>query len=446
MAEYKKKNVKKVKLNKSSTKSKVKNVPKKPEKVIMTPTKKTKNAVVKPKTAKSTTKNTPPKKHTNFVSYNVIIGDKAKQLAKKIKKFTALAVIIAILVIVSLATPTGVFEYLQNSYVALGSGEFPREITGSQTVSSEYKNDLLYVVTDMAYTVYNDKGKTVLSDTHGFSNPFMKISSARTLLLDQNGTDYKIYNLNGDVGGETLKSKIITGDISRCGTYAIVTKPADYASRVEVYNKRNKMLFSWSSSKEIVTAVCLSNNGKKIAVATIYSNAGEYISKVYVFNYKNANPLTTVEYNQPILMLKTLNAKAFVSITNSKIDFIKWRNGAVTSVENEGNAIGFRQISSSEFLLFCESKMNNLETRCIIYNSRFEPASSVLFTGAAQDVSYSGGRFFCFDDNIAYVLNKESQLVCSVECGYSVQNVFAKNSKTILAISDTEVKEIKTGD
>lgn len=454
LAEYKKKNVKKVKLNNAAPKRAVKKAPvkterKKPQAVPMTPVKENnskKTIAKKPVHTKKTQTHKKVEKKPNFVSYNVIIGDKAKQLAKKIKKFTALAVVIAIVFLISFMTPTGVFEYLQNSYLAMGSGEFPREIVGSQTVSSQYNNDKIYVISDLAYTVYNSKGKTILSDTHGFSKPFMKVSDARTLLLDQNGVDYKIYNLNGSLEAQTLKEKIITGDISRNGTYAIVTKPLDYASKVEVFNKNNKMLFSWSSSKEIVTAVCLSNNGKKIAVSTIYSNAGEYISKVYVFNYKNANPLSTIEYNQPVLYLKTLNASSFISITNTNLKIVKWRNQSVKNQDSVGNMIGFRPVSKSQFLVFCESENNNLETRCIVYNTKLEEVQTALFSGAAQDVSYVDGKFFCFDDNITYVIDKDGKITSNAECGYSVRNIYAKNSKTFFAVSDTEVKKIKLGD
>lgn len=452
LAEYKKKNVKKIKLNKAAPAVKkqkpikvtkpqqvemkpAKTVAPKPKKVVKSAPKKTR--VVQPKVSK---------KETNYVQYNVIIGEKAKQAAKKLKKFTFVAVIVAAIVIASLLTPTGIFETLHNAYLSIGSADFPRELTGSQTVSSEYRNDKLYVITDMAYTVYNSKGKTIMSDTHGFSKPFMKVADARTLLLDQNGSGYKIYNLNGAVVTQSITDNIITGDISRNGTYAIVSKPPDYAAKVDIYSKNNKLLFSWSSSQEIVTAVCLSNNGKKVAVSTIYSNAGEYTSKVYVFNYKNASPIMTISYDQPVLYLKTLNASSFVSITAKKLDFVKWGSLKTTSVETEGNIKDFRYISSSEFLVSCESSMNNLETKCTVYNSRFQPTFSALFAGSAEDVSFVGNRLFCFDDNITYVINKDGNTVGTAECGYSVRHVFAKNGNSLLAVSDTEVRKVVVED
>lgn len=450
MAEYKKKNIKKIKLNKiaPAVKKSKPEKPSKPVKVEMAHTKPTVNKKPVGKPVNNTTVNEKPikkkvsKKETNFVSYNVIIGNKAKNAAKKLKKFIGIAVVATVIIIISLMTPTGLTEYIQNAILSIGSADFPKELTGSQTVSSEYRNNKLYVITDMAYNVYNSKGKTILSDTHGFSNPFMKVSSARTLVLDQNGVGYKIYNLNNAVVDLTSKNNLITGDIARNGTYAIVSKPPDYASNVEVYSKSNKLLFSWSSSKEIITAVCLSNNGKKIAVSTIYSDAGEYNSKVYVFNYKNAEPLLKLEYNLPVLYLKTLNGSSFASVTNSKIDFVNWRNQKVTSIENEGNIINFRHISNSQFLVSCESSMNNLETHCTLYNSRFEAVQNVLFSGSAEDVSYSGGKFICFDDNTAYALDESGKTVYSAECGYSVRHIFAKKSDTLFAVSDTEVRKI----
>lgn len=457
MAEYKKKNVKKIKLNKTAPTVKKAKPTKvqKPENVVMKsaktenkkPQKASKPAArknihnVQKNTAKKPVKTNVSKKETNFVSYNVIIGDKAKSIAKKIKKLIVVAVIILAFVFVSFMTPTGISEFLQNTYLSFGSADFPKELTGSQTINSQYRDSKLYVITDMAYTVYNSKGKTILSDTHGFSNPFMKVSSARTLLLDQNGTAYKIYNLNSAVVTENINDKIITGDIARNGTYAIVSKPSDYASKVDVLSKSNKLLFSWSSSKEIVTAVCLSNNGKKIAISTIYSDAGEYTSKVYVFNYKNADPLLKLEYNQPVLYLKTLNSSSFVSVTSTKIDFIKWRKLSVKTIEAEGNLINFRHISNSEFLVSCESSMNNLETRCTLYNKSFEPVHSIVFSGSAEDVSFANGKFFCFDDNNTYIIGEDGNITSSVECGYSVRHIFAKNSNTLFAVSDTELRK-----
>ena len=88
MAEYKKKNVKKIKLNKAAPAVKkqkpikatkpqkvemkpAKTVAPKPKKVVKSAPKKTR--VVQPKVSK---------KETDYVQYNVIIGEKAKQAAK----------------------------------------------------------------------------------------------------------------------------------------------------------------------------------------------------------------------------------------------------------------------------------------------------------------------------------------------------------------------------
>ena len=454
MPDYKKKSVKKVKLN-AAVKPAKKAAPKKKKPVKVTkpeiinmerkPKKEVKTAVLPkkpvkhtPQKVKNNSSGTAKKNSTPVLSFTVISGEKAVGFFAKHKFFLTVIVLIIAIALFSLFTPTGLIEYSQNYFKSIGSGKFPKDLVGAKTLDCRSNGNPL-ILTDAAYLVYNESGKTVFSDTHGFTNPIMKTSKARTLVFDQNGNNYKVYNYSTTLTSGSSNDALITGDICRNGSYAIVSKPADYASKVEIFTKHNKMKFTWCSSKEIVTAVTLSNNGNRLAVATIYANAGQSVSKVYIFGYKSADPLYTLQYESPVLYLENFNGSSFVAATETSVNFIKWKNGVGTTAALGGRIISIREVSATKLCVSCESSNNNLETRLIMFNNKFFPEKDIVYAGAINDVLYYGKCFYCLDGNRVYKIDGTGKVIKHAECGYSVRRILPRTANSVITVSDSSI-------
>lgn len=465
MPDYKKKSVKKVKLNNVSAPKKQKFPAKKATKSIAKKTKKPvshENAAPVPKKKKASSGISMPKikkpninkpsenknkKNTlKLINFNIIKGKKGTKSLKGYKKYIFVLILIIAVVTASLLTPTGLIEYTKTVIMASGSAKLPKDITGNKIVHTESVDNRVNMLTDSTYLLYNTAGKKIASDTHGFSNPVMRTSDTRTLVFDQKGVGYKIYNVSGVVSEGETKNDIICGEMGRNGSYAIVTKPADFAAKLEVFTKHNKKVFSWSSSKELITGVALSNNGKKIAVSVFYSNAGQEVNKVYIFNYKNALPVNTIEMPSPIFYIKTINGSKFAVVTSDEVDLVDFSNGGKSVFNAKGKILKFRKYSGSEYCVACENSDNNLETRLVLFNGKGEVKRDLIYNGNITDFIYYSGKFYCLDNNRILKLDDTGKPTASVECSYSIRKFYASDKNKITTISDEKLETVKLGD
>ena len=227
----------------------------------------------------------------------LVNGTRRRRRIIRIVSLSIVAIIVLTVFIINLLTPTGLIELIQNSYSASGRGSFPVGVYSTNALSFGCRNDIVTVVNDTFFEVYNTDGKLIQAASHGMSNPTLEESEARFLLFDRERYGISVFNYGNELYTKQFDKTIISAAIGRDGTYAVATSSDTYKNTVFVYNKDNELVYTWNSASYYVTDVAVSDDGDSIAVSLLNSNAGAFESFIYILNFDSASPKHKYTFN-----------------------------------------------------------------------------------------------------------------------------------------------------
>lgn len=372
----------------------------------------------------------------------VLKGRKLEQRRKTKILLTVVSVIIATCVILELTLPCGIIENAENLAAQIGSGSYPTDLTGNDVLNIQQRNGYYYVLTDMTLTAHTNAGKDIYSYAHGFDSPILKTSATRALLFSQGKTEAVIFTLQSQKSAITTKTEIITANISDSGVYAIVTRSDSYASVVSVYDKKDKLIYEWFSSADMVNNVAVSPNGKKIAISLFNATTGKYNSSIKVLTFEDASAKYTENYDGKLVYdINTVQKSGFSVITENEIRFIKWSDYTVQSYKNDYNISAFRSASGGSVAVF-NRESNKTDNRIAVFNKRGELRSEFEFKGIISDITISGGHIYCISDTSAFILSEKGEVIKKTECGFGVKRLSVIETDIIAALTDNKIEKI----
>lgn len=371
---------------------------------------------------------------------------KGKKLAQK-RRFRVMAVTIAVCLLIitvfELAIPAGIIETVSNGISLMGSGSYPIELEGTETLNTVAKGNYYYVLTNTYITACTGSGKELFSYPHGFERPVLKTSSARALVFDQNGTQALIFNHKGLKETVTTEKNILTAAISDSGCYTVATRSDKYMAAVTVYSKRGERIYEWFSAEDTVNAVTLSPNGKRLAVAGFKSGVGQYKSTLYVLNYKSADPEFTKSFdNAFIYTLDTSHRSGFSAITANGISFIKWGKYKTSEYKNDYTVSLFKASRGGLAAVF-NRESDKTDNHVAIFSKSGELKNEFTFKGIISDIEVFGGHIYCMSDTKVYLLGSNGEILRQADCGFGAVRLAVTATNTATVITDNKIEKIK---
>ena len=435
MADYKKKQIK----HKVKPKS-VKKTHSAPQDIKMgrakpTPKKQVRKTSETPKKAKRTV-------NFNVPKFNIIKGKKIERIQKNAVKFSVIAVLLCIYLIVCIIHPVGLVEYLTNCYARIGSGKgYEVSISGGETLNSIQKSNYYYILSENNVEAYNNSGRNIFTIQHGFSKPVLKTGDTRYLVYSQGEKVLKVHTFNGLHHTYNLENSILAANISKSGAVAIATKTEGYESKVTVYNKNEKKLYEWFSTDETVTSVCLNDSGKRLAVATVKVSNGAFISKIYILKFNSANPVKTFEYNGEIIYsLNNSSGNKIYALFEKRIEFINTLNGK--KKENKTDySLNIAKKIGNNIITVNTLDANKSESNVFIYSLSGKLKANFKINGTISDVSMKNLRVHLLTDSGVIITDKTGRILSKAQCSFDVKNIIALSDKSVVGISNNLVNK-----
>ena len=370
-----------------------------------------------------------------------VVKGKKGEKRKKLYVFAGMiAVISLILFILSISLPVGLYESTKDFVLSLGSGTFPLELSGTQTLDCVPKNNYYYVLTDTSVMAYSNGGKKIFSSVHGFSAPVITTSETRALVYDQGKNAAIIYNLSGIVDTIESKETIIAADIARDGQYALVTKSDSYAACVTVYNRKGKPIYSIKLAKEMVNNVCIAPSGKKIAISTLNAESGKIISSLRVYGFNSADPDFKFDLSDDFVYdIESCNRGFFVT-THNKLRYINWSKYTVN--ENDfGGEIALMRYSTAGTMAVYNKTNDKSDNNIVLFSNSGKKISEFEIKGIVNDIRFSRGRVYAIGDNKITIYGKNGEILRSGSCGFGGVKISVVGSNTVCIISDNEIEK-----
>ncbi len=372
---------------------------------------------------------------------HIIKGNRTSARIKRLSTAISAIVIIGAILAVQLFSPTGIADLIRNSCLLIGGGTgYPKSINGNKVIDVFSLNGAVSVVTDTYIEIYSDSGKEIVSLQHGHTNPSVSVSENRVLLYDSYNLFVSVFDFSGLIYTREFESKIISANIGRNGTFCVVTKPKDCSSQLNVFNKNNKQLIKYKSS-ELLGSVAISDSGKYISAISLNADNGHYRSKVKIFKVNSNKPIHDVEVNDLILTIKSLGSGKFVVFENDKIYSLT----AKSAVKKElclNSPIQSMFTQPNGFVASFGAEGNLNESNAKVFSKFGSNKFDVNIVSEPDMMVFSDKYLAAAKGNIIYVYNKEGAKVYSIDCG-AVAREFALIGDNLFVASNDNFVEYK---
>ncbi len=434
MAEYKKKSV-------SRRKKQVKHSV--TEKIPMqrSPAPKRRETVKKEKPEVKTPQKAKPTRNSVM---KVIPGFKNKIKKRRLTTVGLIGAVMIFIVVFALCVPTGLFEFFENRFALIGgNGGYPVSISSGGTLVSAVQGKSHYVaVTAGSIDGYNNNGKIMFSYPHGYEYPVVSQSQERFIVYGLGEKGYSVYNLNKQLYSATSDNKILAAAIAENGTYAVATQSDSYSSQVIVYDKNNKQIYKWMCADFIVNNVVLSPDGKRLAVSVFNTQAGKYLSKLYILGYKSATPINLFEYEDEMIMsLSTAASNSFYAVFDDSITFYKWKDLSNTSVTTDKKVFFARSNKNYSIFVNC-NEANKTDNEIVVVNGKGVQKTKFTFSEEIIDIALRGKYIYILGDRKIYIYNVKGEALNTVTCDFGVKRIVPIRSFSVAAFTDNNIKKI----
>ena len=227
-----------------------------------------------------------------------------RRLPRVVRRLIAVLLAVALVLTVwtyrAALTPANVKAWVQENLLGnVAGGGYPVSFSGNADAGNfSVDNDAPALVTDMMLIHLSAGGKT-RTQQHGYTNPVLRRSGSRFLLLDLGGKNYRI-STDGVHFGENTEYAytLFGGAVASTGSYALVSTSAGYTSQVTVFDASGKTRFEWASQTDLISAVCFSADGKRVAAASFTTQSGRLRASVRIFALDQAEPLVVRTYDE----------------------------------------------------------------------------------------------------------------------------------------------------
>lgn len=370
----------------------------------------------------------------------VVKGSRKRRKKVRIVAISVAFAVVLTIFIINLLTPTGLIEYFQNSYASSGKGDFPVSVYSSNSEYFGCHNDIITLTNDTFFEVYNVDGKLIQAVSHGMSNPQLEVSEARFLLYDRERYSISIFNYANELYTKEFENTIISADIGRNGSYAVVTTSEVYKNAVFVYDKDNELKFTWNSANYYITDVAVSDNGKKIALCLLNSNAGSFESFVYILDFKSATPLEKYTFNDIVSSISNYGEYIFANGFDRAYS-IKWDGGqSDLSVNGTIRCYDF-DFSGNSCMVFGRGDNEQINT-VVVLNEEGNLLSTFVFNSAVTDVAITNEFVAVLSPTECYIYDLNGNLKNSLTCEYKGMFVGLSSDGKALVLDNSKLIKV----
>ena len=374
-------------------------------------------------------------------SFKLITGTKNANKIKRITTFLISTLIILTIVVLQIITPTGIIDSVKDAFAKTGSGAgFPININGEKVIDIFDLNGGIAVLSNKNIEIYNTASRELVSEEHGFSNPRCAVSENRIIIYDQGSYGILVYDLNGKVLERTMKESIITANIGRKGSFLVVTDSSSAASALYAYDKNNSKIFKWSSKSDIISSVAISKNGKYFAALAINAKNGVYQSTLNVFDKGGKKPVSTCEEEQLILNVSEMDNSGFVLTATDQAYYYNVKDGNKTYFAENDNIIYKSSGERFGYMHTVVSDTSDASDKVNIYLTHKKKFSGVDIITSPKRIDWTKEYIVCSKDYSLYIYNMEGKQIISKNFGINTDKFVVIGNKVYILNNSTIIE------
>lgn len=374
-------------------------------------------------------------------SFEVVRGSRLIKFKRRIISYGIIALLILTIILIHILTPTGLVESFQNMVTTFGNASLPTTVYSQNSEQFLRYGDAVCALNDSFFEVYSKKGKLMQAVSHGMSDPVLEASEARFLLYDRSRYGISIYNYSSELYQTTFEHNIISADISRSGAYAVVTDSDMYMNSVYVYNKNNKLVYTWNSAGSYVTDVAVSNNGKSIAVCLVNAKGGVYSSSVYVLDFNSASPKVKYDFDYLVSSVTTVNSKYILANGTDKAILLGIKSSSVSEIASL--PVRYFTTATNGYSAVCFGRSNNERDNTVtVISKKGETVSTIKADYIVSSISLGDDYIAIHSEKTVIAYDFKGNQIGKITSDTKPLFVAAVSDKYVLALDNTKLYEL----
>ncbi len=377
----------------------------------------------------------------------VINGTRKRRRIARYIAYAIIGVIIILLVVFNALSPTGLIEAVQNGYVAMGDGKYPISVYSANPNAYYYWNEMQCVLNGSFFELYNGDGKLIQAVSHGMSNPNLKMSEARYLLFDRDRYTVSVFNYSDKLYSLQFNENIVSADIGRDGTFAVVTDSDSFHNTVYVYDRDYKEgidpIFKWNAANYYVTDVCVADDGESIALSLVNSKDGSFQSFIYILSFDSSTPKMSYTYSDIVASLTSCGEDYFLANGFDRAYSVPW-NGDVDTDLNISGIVRCYDYDINGVSCVVSGREDNEQINNITVISQSGKVKTCFeFNSTVIDVCVNGDKIVLLSSNEVYVYGLDGVKLGNYASEVKGLFVGLSEDADILVIDNAKLVKIK---
>jgi len=227
---------------------------------------------------------------------------------------------------------------------ASGDG-YPAELPPGRVLGLSPIGKDLVLLTDTQVSIFNSQGKRTASYEHGYTNPICLTNGDRVLTFDRGGKKFRVDSRSKQLYSGSSDFAIVAADIALSGQVAVAGGSKYYQSSVTVYDQEYDQIYIRETA-DLVTGVCLTNNGRGMAVTSVAAVNGSLDSTITFFDFGSEDPVASLSLPGELVL-----STAYVGRSSAALQVITDQRALTCSPKGEVTAsYGFDGLFVNRFV------------------------------------------------------------------------------------------------
>lgn len=277
---------------------------------------------------------------------------------------------------------------------------YPYSIDASKNVRIVNINNKLGIMTPSSFTVLNNKtADTQYVFEHGYSNPILDTAGYYSLVYDQGAKSYRLDTTSNLVYEKETDNSLLCACVAKNGNVAYATTSKEKLCDIIIVSKELKEEFRISTSDGYVIALSLTDNGKKLAVATLTGENANLKITVSIYDVKTAQVQNSVVLPQGTLLDMRFAGSNIIVIGDSYAGCIKKDEYSDIFEPDSISTQAITYTPSGDVVLAYNSYSNSTDNAVVYIKKNGTIKSEAKVTGNVKSVTASSSLVTVLTNN-----------------------------------------------
>ena len=303
-----------------------------------------------------------------------------------------------------------------------------------------YRNELAYV-TGRGVDLYAPTGSVGLSATLSYENPSIVVTDQYMMIYDLGGTSFSVYNSFSELSRGATDHTIIAGDMSKNGSFVLVTEGREYRAMVYLYNSDFELRSVYKRSSYVSDAA-ISSDGGRLAMTSFGADGGEFYTDVYIYEPGVDEPISVKRIAGEYPLSLEDMGEGFCLLTTDNIYYLS-SDGVEQGKYRHGGSIGTASICDEYVAITFPENTLGSENRIIILDGSLTVCYNAVIEEKIVDLTLSAdGHCAVLTSGHGVMIDIASRTTSSQEISTSAKKLIATGGTTALLCTTSSAKTL----